>query len=199
MELQVQKRSINVKAKKILKQGMVPGVVYGKHVDNPIPVQFNKIDFIKLYKQAWTSTPIELKWDVDQLVLVHNVQLEPVKDMLIHVDFLAVKKGEKVKASVPVVVVGVEKLQKQWLEVDIIRDEIEVEAIPSKLPHDITIDVSELKDGENVSVASLKLGKDVGIITHAEEVIAVVYNPSQQPEEENEEALEENTDEETQS
>ena len=196
MELQVQKRDSNVKAKKMLKQGVVPGVIYGKHLDQPIPVQFNKIEFIKLYKQAWTSTPVELKWDVDQLVLIHDLQLEPVRDMLIHVDFLAVKKGEKVKAAVPVVVEGIEKLQKQGLEVDLVKDEIEVEAIPSKLPHDIKIDVSELKDGENISVADLKLGDDVEIITPAEEVIVVVYNPSEQAEEETEESTEETPEEE---
>lgn len=196
MELQVQKRDSNVKAKKLLKQGIVPGIVYGKHLDQPIPVQFNKIEFIKLYKQAWTSTPVELKWDVDQLVLIHDLQLEPVRDMLIHVDFLAVKKGEKVKAAVPVVVEGIEKLQKQGLEVDLVKDEIEVEAIPSKLPHDIKIDVSELKDGENISVADLKLGDDVEIITPAEEVIVVVYNPSEQAEEETEESTEETPEEE---
>ena len=195
MELQVQKRDPNVKAKKLLKQGMVPGIIYGKHLDQPIPVQFNKIEFIKLYKQAWTSTPVELKGDVDQLVLIHDMQLEPVRDMLIHVDFLAVKKGEKVKAAVPVVIEGIEKLQKQGLEVDLVKDEIEVEAIPSKLPHDIKIDVSELKDGENISVADLNLGDDVEIITHAEEVIVVVYNPSEEVEEESEESSEENTEE----
>jgi large subunit ribosomal protein L25 len=91
MELQVQKRQAG-KVKKLLKQGLVPGVVYGKHLEEPILVQFNKNDFIKLYKQAGSSTPIELKGDVDQLVLIHDLQLEPVKDTLIHVDFLAVKK-----------------------------------------------------------------------------------------------------------
>jgi len=38
------------------------------------------------------------------MVLIHDYQLDPVKDMVIHVDFLAIKKGEKVKAAVPVII-----------------------------------------------------------------------------------------------
>lgn len=197
MELQVQKRQAG-KVKKLLKQGLVPGVVYGKHLEEPILVQINKNDFIKLYKQAGSSTPIELKGDVDQLVLIHDLQLEPVKDTLIHVDFLAVKKWEKVRAAVPVVIEGIDALQKQWLEANIVKDEIEVEAVPAKLPHNIKIDVSWLKDGDNITVADLKLGDDVEIITPAEEAIVVVSNPSAQLEDETS-STEETSEEETQS
>jgi large subunit ribosomal protein L25 len=130
------------------------------------------------------------------LVLVHDLQLDPVKDVLIHVDFLALKKWEKVRAIVPVIVEWIEKLQKQWLEVNIVKDEIEVEAIPSKLPHDVKIDVSSLKDGENISVANLNLWDDVEIITHKEEAIVVVYNPSTNTEEETSEETEETATEE---
>jgi large subunit ribosomal protein L25 len=197
MELQVQKRQAG-KVKKLLKQGLVPGVVYGKHLEEPILVQFNKNDFIKLYKQAGSSTPIELKGNVDQLVLIHDLQLEPVKDTLIHVDFLAVKKWEKVRAAVPVVIEGIDALQKQWLEANIVKDEIEVEAVPAKLPHNIKIDVSWLKDGDNITVADLKLGDDVEILTPAEEAIVVVSNPSAQLEDETS-STEETSEEETQS
>jgi len=191
MELKVQKRQ-PWKAKILLKKGLIPGIVYGRTLKNPIPIKFKKIDFLKLYKKAGTSTPITLKGeDFEQMVLIHDYQLEPVKDVLIHVDFLAIKKGEKVKATVPIVVKGIETLQKQGLEVDIITDEIEVEAIPSKLPHEIKVDVSNLKDWDNISVADLNLGNDVEIVSEKTEVIVTVYNPSEQKEEESEEEVNE--------
>ena len=194
MELQVQKREPG-KVKQLLKKGIVPGVVYGKHLEQPILVKFNKNAFIKLYKEAGSSTPITLKWDdFEQLVLIHDYQLDPVKDTLIHADFLALKKGEKVKAMVPVVIEWVENLQKQWLEVNIVKDEIEVEAIPSKLPHEIKIDVSNLSDGENITVGDIKLWDGVEIITSADEAIVVVYNPSAGVKDE-EETQEETTEE----
>jgi large subunit ribosomal protein L25 len=104
MELKVQKRQPG-KTKKLIKQGLVPGIVYGKSLEQPINIQFKRTDFVKLYKEAGSSTPVILKGDdFEQMVLIHDYQLEPVKDMVIHVDFLAIKAGEKVKAAVPVVV-----------------------------------------------------------------------------------------------
>ena len=194
MELQVQKREPG-KVKKILKEWNVPGIVYGRHMDQPVMIQFNKNAFRKLYKEAGTSTPITLKGeDLEQLVLIHDYQLDPVKDTLIHADFLALKKGEKVKAMVSVIVEGIEKLQKQWLEANIVKTEVEVEAIPSKLPSEIKVDVSSLADGENISVADLNISDDVEILTAKEEAVVVVYNPSAWVKDE-EETTEETTEE----
>ena len=191
MELKVQKREPG-KVKKLLKEGFVPGVVYGKHIEKPILVKFKKTDFIKLYREAGTSTPITLKGeDFEQLALIHDYQLEPVKDMLIHVDFLWIKAWEKVVATVPVVIEWVENLQKQGLEINLVTDEVEVEAIPSKLPHEIKINVADLKDGDNITVWDLNLWEGVKIISDPEEVIVTVYNPSEQSEETSEEEVNE--------
>ena len=198
MELKVQIRQSG-KVNNLLKNWYVPGVVYGKHIDQPILVKFRKNDFMKVYREAGTSTPIILKWDdFEQMVLIRDYQLEPVKDLLIHVDFLWVKKWEKVKASIPVVIEWVESLQKQWLEVNIVNDEIEVEAIPSKLPHEIKVEVSSLKDWDNISVQDIKLWDDIEIITDKKEVIITVYNPSEENKEEpiEEEVGEDNNNEE---
>ena len=118
------------------------------------------------------------------MVLIHDYQLDPVKDTVVHVDFLAIKKGEKVKAAVPVIIEWIENLHKKWLEINVVTDEIEVEAIPSKLPKEIKVDVANLNDGDNISVADLKLDKDVEIVSDETEVIVTVYNPAEQKEEE---------------
>lgn len=197
MELQINKRQAG-KVKNILKENKVPGIVYGKHLESPIMVQFDKNDFLKLYKKAGSSSVITLKWDwIEQMVLIHDLQLEPVKDILIHVDFLAVKKWEKVKAEVPVVIEWEEILEKAWLKVNLISDHIEVEAIPSKLPHNIKINVSDLKEDDNIHAGDIKIWDDVNIVSDKDDVILVIYNPEEDAakQEENETA-EETTEEE---
>ncbi len=205
MELKVSKRQPG-KVKNILLEKKVPGIVYSKHIKEPIMVQFDKVEFLKLYKEAGSSTVITLKWDgIEQMALIYDLQLDPVKDFLIHVDFLAVKKWEKVKAEVPVIVEWEEVLKKVWLKANLITDYIEVEAIPSKLPHDIKVDVSKLEDGQNMHVEDLDLWDDIEIINDKEDVILVIYNPEEDAEkqeekdaakeEEIEKAQEENKDE----
>lgn len=179
MELKVNKRQQG-KAKKLLLKKQIPGIVYGKHMNEPIMVQFDKVEFLKLYETAGSSSVITLKWDgIEQMVLIHDLQLDPVKDSLIHVDFLAIKKWEKVKAEIPVVVEWEEILKKAWLKANLITDYIEIEAMPSMLPHDIKIDVSKLKNGENIHVKDLKLWADIEILNNEEDVILVIYNPEE--------------------
>ena len=179
MELKVSKRQAG-KAKDLLLEGKVPGIVYGKHIEEAIMVQFDKNEFLKLYKKSGSNTVITLKWDgIEQMVLIYDLQLDPVKDSLMHVDFLAVKKWEKVKAEIPVIIEWEEVLQKVWLKANLITTNIEVESIPSKLPHNIKIDVSKMEDGENIHIEDLNIWNDVEIINDKEDVILVIYNPEE--------------------
>ena len=177
MKLKVNKRE-SMKNKSLLIKWIVPGIVYGKHIDSPIKLQFNKNEFIKLYKEVGSSTPITLKWDnIEEMVLIHDLQLNPVKDTLIHVDFLWIKKWEKVRANVQLSIIGVEILKKEGLEINVVMDNIDIEAIPSKLVNNINIDVSSLKDWDNITVESISLSDDVEIITDKKETIITVYTP----------------------
>ena len=195
MKLKVTKREAG-KIKTLLNKWVVPGIIYGRHIETPISIQFNKNEFIKLYKQAGTSTPITLKWEgIEEMVLIHDLQLNPVKDTLIHADFLWIKKWEKVKAQVTINVSGIEALKKEWLEMNVVMDTLEIEAIPSKLVNHIDIDASNLKDWENITVSSIDLGKDVEILTDKDEAIVTVYTPrgSKSDDEESTEETEETT------
>ena len=112
MELIVTSRQ-NKKAKDLRKEGLIPGIVYGKHLKEPLAVACKRNDLIKKYKEAGYSTPLTLSGDgVDQLVLIQDIQLDPVSDMLIHIDFLAVNKDEKVTTEIPVKMIGESMVEK---------------------------------------------------------------------------------------
>ena len=112
MELIVTSRQ-NKKAKDLRKEELIPGIVYGKHLKEPIAVACKRNDLIKKYKEAGYSTPLTLNGDgIDQLVLIQDIQLDPVSDMLIHIDFLAVNKDEKVTTEIPVKMIGESMIEK---------------------------------------------------------------------------------------
>lgn len=187
MELLVAKRTLTGKKVHTLrKQSIIPGVVYGKHLSAPAVVQFDKNSFLKAYKHAGESTPVDLTGDESHLVLIHQIDVDPVTDMVTHVDFLAVKADEKVQASVSIVMVGTSPAEKDGLgRVQLVKDHVVVEALPRDLPHDIRVDVSglvTLQDG--IFVRDLQVSDKVEIIDDADLPIVSVVALDDETEEE---------------
>lgn len=159
------------------KAWFIPAIVYGKHLKAPISVSCKKNDFIKKFKEAGYSTPIILNWkDVEEMVLIQDIQLDPVSDIVIHIDFLAVSKDEKVTTEVPVILVGESPIEKLWEgKIQLIKDFIEVEAFPQDLPHDIKIDISEIQRvNETVFIKDLKVSDKVKILEDADQPVITV-------------------------
>ena len=100
-------------AKELRKEGLIPGIVYGKHLATPIAVACKRNDMLKTYKEAGYSTPLNLSGEkIDQLVLIQDIQVDPVSDILLHVDFLAVNKDEKVTTEIPIKMIGESMIEK---------------------------------------------------------------------------------------
>lgn len=81
-------------------------------MDTPAQVVFPKNEFLKLYKRAGTSTVIDLVGDYKGMVLIYDIQIDPIGSKLLHVDFLAVRADEVVTADVPVLLEGESPLVK---------------------------------------------------------------------------------------
>lgn len=174
------------KANHLRKDGNVPAIVYGKHLEAPISIFCNKNDFIKKFKQSWYSTALTLEGKgVEELVLVQDIQVDPVSDVVLHIDFLAVKKDEKVSAEVPVILVGespVEKLGEG--KIQLVKDFVEVEAFPQDLPHDIKVDISTIAtSNDTVFVKDLKVSDKVKILEDMEQPILTVVSLAEEVEE----------------
>lgn len=185
MKLTVTSRQ-DKKAKDLRKEGLIPCIIYGKHLSTSLAVACKRNDLIKKYKEAWYSTPITVSGDgIDQLVLIQDIQLDPVTDVLIHVDFLAVNKDEKVTTEIPVKMIGesmVEKLGEG--KIQLLKDFIEVEAFPQDLPHDVTIDISAIKTINDVIVVrDLKFSDKVEVLDDPEQAIVTVLIITEEVEE----------------
>lgn len=177
MKLTIQVREATGKAvKKLRREGILPGVVYGKSLKDPVLLSCLKNDFIKVYRQAGFSTPIELVGDVKQLVLLHDMQLDPVSDEVLTVDFLAVSADEKVSADIPVVLVGesvVEKMNEG--NIQLVKDTVEVEAFPQDLPQSIEVDISTIESlNDVIFVKDLKVPSKVLILDDEDQPILTV-------------------------
>ena len=183
MELSAQTRQILGKGVKILrKNGLVPAELYGHNLANihlAVPVK----EFSRVLKQAGESTVIKLKTEDKEFnVLVHDVLRNHLTDEFSHIDFYAVKMDEKIKVKVAVVFIGEAPVikEKNGVLVKAIQ-EIEVEALPADLPHNIEVNLGSLADiGSTISVKDLKIGEKVKILVSPEAVIASIIEQKEE-------------------
>jgi large subunit ribosomal protein L25 len=182
MKLTVQNRTLfGKKLTPLRKLRLVPGVIYSKHMTDTIAISIDEVQLKKAYAAAGTSTAIELIGDgINQLVIFQDYQLHPVRDTLLHVDFLAVKADEMVEAEVHIIFEGESSLVKLGLgQLQYVKHSIMVEALPLDLPHDIKVDVSNIATlDDGVFVKNLNLGKKVKILEDMDQPIVVAVELS---------------------
>lgn len=173
--LTAQKRTVlGRKVKTLRKQGIIPAHVFGHKIKTE-HVQVKESEFLKVFEKAGETGIIDLAVDSQKKpVLVRNVQIHPVTDNPLHIDFYQVNLSEKVKVNVPLETVGesvaVEK--KVGLLLTPVA-ELEIEALPTDLPEKIEVDVSKLENvGDEIKVKDLKVDRSK-IEIHAEEELVV--------------------------
>lgn len=155
MKLNVEFRNIVWKnVKKLRREDKVPAVVYSKHLEKPVSILCDRNEFVKLYRQTGYSTPITLIWEwIDELVLIQDIQLDPVRDQVVHIDFLWIKKWVKVSAEVAIVMTweDLSPIVKSWdASFEVLKDYLLVNALPKDLVKEITVDVSNVTDLDTV-------------------------------------------------
>jgi large subunit ribosomal protein L25 len=175
-KLKVEKRKVlGKKIKKLRRDGIVPANVYGKSIKSEA-VQALFKDFDEVYKEVGETGLVDLEFgDKTIPVLIHNVQ-KNFRGVVLHADFFQVNLKEKVKASVPLEIIGEPKavVDKIGLLMNIL-DEVEVEALPENLPENIGVNVAHLANiDDQITVADLKAPEGVEILTDKEQVVSKI-------------------------
>ena len=185
IELNVDKRTVvGSRVKSLRNSGYIPVVLYGKDQES-ISLQVSEKEFIRVLKEAGESTLVYINIGGQSYpTIIHDVAKDPVKDNVIHADFYKVSLTEKIKTKVPVEFVGESAAVKDLAGIFVRNiNELEVEALPQNLPHEITIDISSLKKfGDQILVKDINLNSDVKIEVEPDTVVATVQEPKSQEE-----------------
>lgn len=156
-------------------QGTLPAVLYGKGMDT-LSLQVDTKQFEHVLRDAGESTLVYLKVGADQYpTIIHDVSRHPVSGETLHADFHKVRLDQKVKASVPVVFVGESPAVKHFGGIFVRNvNELEVEALPQNLPHEITIDISVLASiDDRILLGQVKVA-DAELTGNADDILAAV-------------------------
>ena len=193
--LSVQKRSPEARAAALRQEGIVPCVLYGNDTEST-SLQVDHGPLYKAYVKAGESTLVELDTGEQKVpTLFHAVDLHPVSDKILHVDFYAVDMKKEVEAKVPVEFVGEAPAVKELGGVLVMTfDHVTVRCLPTKLPHNLEVDISGIAEfGDHVTVANLNVEEGVEILEEEDTVLASAQEPRQaepEPTEETEEGTE---------
>ncbi len=182
------------KSRALRHQDIIPAVLYGHGLKNQT-LQVDSKTFTKIFKAAGHTSLVDLSLaQLKHTVLIREVQYHPLKGSMLHVDFYQVRLDEKINTYVPLAFVGESSAATDQGGV-LIRnlDEVELEALPQDLPHDIKVDISKLDVFDQpLRVSNLTLSPGVTILHALDEVVALVQPP--RSEEELEAELEEVTE-----
>ena len=183
MELTVQTRKIfGEKVKALREQGLIPAELYGHKLDN-LHLTVPRKEFSRIFKEAGESTVIKLKTEDKEFnVLVHDIDKNALTDEINHIDFYAVKKGEKIKVRAPLRFIGESAAVKEKGAILIKAvHELEIEALPDDLLHHIEVDISKLIDlNMSILVKDLKINPKVKVSAKPETVIASVIEQKEE-------------------
>ncbi len=155
-------------ARRIRRDKKVPAVIYG-HGNDPIHVTLDAHDTLMAIRHGGANAVLNIEIDGKvQLALTKQVQSDPIKGFLEHVDFVAVKKGEKVTVEVPVHLVGeAEKDSFVQLENNVVTLEAEATHIPEQIEHSI----EGLEIGTQILAGQLELPKGSTLVSDPEQLI----------------------------
>lgn len=185
-KLTATKRSKTDKLAIIRSNGMVPGIVYGARVENQM-ISVSSVEFEKILKVAGESSTIILEIDKGEKidVLIHDIQVDPVKGYPVHIDFLAIDMNKSIEVNIPIEFTGIAVAEKNGLGVLVkVIHEIEVEALPKDLPHNVIVDVSVLSVLDSqIHISDIKLPKGVTMKTSMDEVVALIAPIKEEKEE----------------
>jgi large subunit ribosomal protein L25 len=154
-----------VASKKNRDSGLVPAVIYGRHLSRPQNLQLDARALrLALGKTAGEHVLVDLEiaGGEQTLAIIQDVQHHPLKRHILHVDFHALRPDEKMHTTIPVICFGEANGVKNFGGVleQLLRS-IEVECLPKDLPESIVIDVSKLEIGDAIHVSDLQLPEGV--------------------------------------
>lgn len=171
------------KARDLRRKGFIPAVVYGETRDS-LALKVSRRQILQLIHQhRLENAVLNLKIKDDKKkktrpCLIKEVQYDPVKGDVIHVDFNEISLTKTIKVNVPVVAKGEPKgVKLGGGSLEHILWEVEIECLPTDIPKEIEVDVSELEIGGAIHIKDITFPPQVKVLNDPEAIVLSVVAP----------------------
>lgn len=167
-------KDVTNKAKKERRAGLIPGVIYGKEVGNAMfeisEIELNR-EIAKHGELAVLDIDLEGK---AYKALLKEVQRDPVKKNIIHIDLAELQENQIVQAEIPIVFSGEKMVMKKGGAVQKEKSNVKVECKSNNIPKCVNVDLSTLNIGDVYKISNIEVAEEIAIIEDLNTVIASV-------------------------
>ena len=178
--------------RKLRAKGSIPAVVYGHHY-TPVSLSVDAVEMDRMFRpghedmQDYQLYKLVVEGDPKEtMVVIKDIQRDPVKERIRHIDFFAVRMDEKIIAPVHVRLVGKPVGVKNGGILRHIIHEIKVKSLPADVPPHIDVDVSAMEIGDSIHVKDLKTASNVQVLNDPEAGVVNIMAPTVAKEEKTE-------------
>ena len=159
--LHAENRNLDVKPKRLRREGMVPGVLYGKNLKESLNIQLSRADATRFLKANSVGSKAELELGSNKFsVLLRKVTVKPTTDELEHLSFQTLLADEVVTSMARVLLINREKVTGMIQQP---QSEISYRALPSNLVDRVEIDLDGMKIGDSMRISDLDMAKNPDI------------------------------------
>ncbi len=167
---------------KLRRDARLPAVLYSAGSE-ATSISVDTREFTNAARGAKLATIFKFKSEDSaingQLAFVKEIQKEPIKDKLLHVDFLKISEGESITVKIPISVLGEPAaIREGRATISQVAYELEVSCIPSIIPELVSVDISALDAGESLIVKDITLPEGVNLVTSENQTIVILKAPS---------------------
>ncbi len=191
--LSAEKRDMQIKAKKLRREGFVTGNVFGKNMEGSMPLKIEKKEAERILRTCNKGSQLILTVEGQKMpVLLKEIDYNAMKHEIVEMDFQALVKGEKVHSVAEIILHNKEKVVDGVLEQFL--EEIAYKALPEDLVEKIEIDCGTLRLGDTIKVSDLDIAKNDKLDIQTEldtPIVSIIVSRNEASDEEEEEETEE--------
>jgi large subunit ribosomal protein L25 len=182
-------------ARALRRQGLVPAVLYGPETES-LPLTISTDDLMKVYQKSGSelfilNLIIKNGGTQNKTAMVKEVQMSPLSDRCLHVDFYEISMEKEITVKVPIELTGKSIGVESGGMLQLVRHELEVSCLPGDVPGKIEVDVSHLDIGDSVHIEDVTVGEKIRLQYDTNYTVATVIAPAVAEEEIPEEEFEE--------
>ncbi len=180
LQVEIRKDSGSIKSRKSRKAGLVPAILYG-HKQKNLMFFLKEKEFSKVINSKVKM--VNLKWDSsEETALIKEVQFDTFGKEILHADFIRTDLTEKITTQVSIILYGTSQGVKEGGVLDHALKEVEIECLPTEIPENIRINISELAIGDTIHVSDIELPANAKALGSADAIVASVHYATEEKE-----------------